>query len=47
MSQWAKTFAVKFPIYIEAIFPIGIDVRVACRPEMRNIGVIDGVAFRF
>ena len=47
MSQWAKTFAVKFSIYIEATFPIGIDVRVACWSEMRNIGVIDRVAFRF
>ena len=47
MSQWAKTFAVEFLVYVESIFPIGIDVRVACWPEMHNIGVIDRVAFRF
>ena len=44
---WAETLAVKFSFYVEAIFPVGIDVRVACWPEMRNIGVIDRVALRF
>jgi hypothetical protein len=28
--QRAKTFAVEFPVYIESILPVGIDVRVAC-----------------
>jgi hypothetical protein len=37
---------VKFSFYVEAIFPVGIDARVACWPEMRNIGVIDRVAAR-
>ena len=37
-SQGAETFAVEFLVYVETIFPIGIDVRVACWPEMRYIG---------
>ena len=47
MPQRAETLAVEFSFYVEAIFPVGIDVRVACWPEMRNIGVIDRVALRF
>ena len=37
----------KFSFYVEAISPVGIDVRVAWWPEMRYIGVIDRVALRF
>ena len=37
----------KFSFYVEAIFPVGIDVRVSCGPEMRYIGVIDRVALGF
>ena len=31
LSQRAKTFAMEFPFDIKAVFPIRVDVRVACR----------------
>jgi hypothetical protein len=37
LPQWAETLAVEFSFYVEAIFPVGIDVRVACWPETSPI----------
>jgi hypothetical protein len=45
LSQRAKAFAIKFPFDVKAILPVGVDVRVACRRQMRHISVIDVVAF--
>lgn len=44
-SQWTKSFAVEFLVYVESILPVGIEVRVASRRQMRHIGVIDMLAF--
>ena len=46
-TERRDTLAVEFSFYVEAIFPVGIDVRVACWPETRNISGIDTVALRF
>ena len=44
-SQRAKSFAVEFLVYIESILPVGIEVGVARRRQMRHTGVIDMLAF--
>jgi len=45
LSQRAKAFAMEFPFDVKAVFPIGVDVRVACRRQMHHIDVIDVIAF--
>jgi hypothetical protein len=44
-SQRAKSFAVEFLVYVESILPVGIEVGVARRRQMRHTGVIDMLAF--
>jgi hypothetical protein len=46
-SQRAKSFAMEFLVYVESILPVGIEVGVARRRQMRHIGVIDMLAFCF
>ena len=36
----------EFPFDVKAVFPIGVDVRVACRRQMHHIDVIDVIAKR-
>ena len=46
LPQRSKAFAIELRFYIETIFSVGVDVSIARRREMRDIRLIDVVAFR-